>query len=125
MHPSVRSHLDEASLSPDRARRMVDGLRILQDVAREGKRPITYKAFAARLQPGLAAVATAYTLEDIATFCNAAGWPNVTCFVVSTTTGVCSPGFTRTSDQDPAVARDQAWLTYAAYRNGPLVDGEV
>ncbi len=69
-------------------------------------------------------LATAAVLEDIGVFCNAAGWPNVTCFVVSATTGECSAGFSKTSDENPAVARDQAWFAYAVYKNGPLVDSE-
>jgi hypothetical protein len=74
------------------------------------------------VQPGLAPLATAAILEDIGQFCNAAGWPNVTCFVVSATTGECSEGFTKISSEDPGVARDKAWLAYAAYKNAPLAD---
>ncbi|WP_204910360.1 hypothetical protein [Microlunatus spumicola] len=95
---------------------------MLQQIASKGDRPITYGEFAELLQPGLAPVATARTLEDIGQFCNQAAWPNVTCFVVSAATGECSAGFSKISSDDPGVARDAAWLSYAAYKNAPLVD---
>ena len=122
MHSDLRAYLDRAGFSRDRDRRMVDGLRVLQELASRSALPITYGTFAERLQPGLAPIATAHTLEDIGQFCNAAGWPNVTCFVVSAATGECSDGFTKISTEDPEVARDAAWLAYAAYRNAPRVD---
>ena len=101
---------------------MVDGLRVLQDIATQGAQPITYAAFAELLQPGLAPLATGAILEDIGQFCNAAGWPNVTCFVVSATTGECSEGFTKISSESPEVARDAAWFAYSVYKNAPRVD---
>ena len=122
MHSDLQAYLDRAGFSRDRERRMIDRLRVLQELASRSALPITYGTFAERLQPGLAPIATAHTLEDIGQFCNAAGWPNVTCFVVSAATGECSDGFTKISTEDPEVARDAAWLAYAAYRNAPRVD---
>jgi hypothetical protein len=103
---------------------MADGLRVLQDLATRGDQPITYGKFAATLQHGLAPLATAAVLEDIGQFCNSAGWPNVTCFVVSASTGECSEGFTKVSSEDPGAARDAAWLAYAVYKSGPRIDDE-
>ena len=123
MHPTLSDYIAKAGWPDARKRRMVDGLRILQEVARQGDRPVTYAVFASRLQKGLAPLATAAVLGDIGHFCNAVGWPNVTCFVVSATTGECSEGFSQVSDEDPRVARDRAWFTYAVYKTGPLVDG--
>jgi hypothetical protein len=60
--------------------------------------------------------------EDIGVFCNRTGWTNVTCFVVSATTGECSDGFTKISSEDPGHARDAAWFAYAVYKTGILVD---
>ena len=122
MHPDLEAYLHRHRFPADPARRLVDGLRVLQCIATAGDRPITYGAFAEMLQPGLAPLATASILEDIGQFCNTAGWPNVTCFVVSATTGECSAGFVKISAEDPAVARDTAWLAYAAYKNAPMVD---
>jgi hypothetical protein len=126
--PEVRAdlaqYLEQQAWPESRQRRMVDGLRTLQDLASNSHRPVTYKKFADRVQPGLASLATGKILEDIGVFCNTAGWPNVTCFVVSASTGECSVGFTRGSDQDPAKARDEAWLAYAAYKTGIRVDDE-
>jgi hypothetical protein len=115
-------YIEQAQFGPARSRRMVDGLRVLQDLATRGAQPITYAAFAELLQPGLAPLATAAVLEDIGQFCNAASWPNVTCFVVSATTGECSEGFTKISSEDPAAARDAAWFAYAVYKHAPRVD---
>jgi hypothetical protein len=104
---------------------MITGLRVLQGIAKTGDQPVTYKEFAERVQGRLAPLATAAILEDIGQFCNVAAWPNVTCFVVSTTTGECSDGFTKVSNESPAFARDAAWFAYAVYKTGPLVDDEV
>jgi hypothetical protein len=124
MNPALSDYLARAAWLPARQRRMVAGLRALQAIARKGHRPITYTEFAELVQERLAPLATGSVLEDIGVFCNAAGWPNVTCFVVSATTGECSAGFSKISTDDPAVARDQAWFAYAVYKNGPLVDCE-
>ncbi|MGY2082377.1 hypothetical protein [Blastococcus sp. SYSU DS0539] len=101
---------------------MVDGLRILHELARTGVRPVTYKEFAEQVQPGLAPLAASRVLADIGDFCTDAGWPNVTCFVVSATTGECSPGCRRIGDEGPVVAREGARLAYGVHRSGPLVD---
>lgn len=122
MNTVLSRYLADVAWPAARERRMVDGLRVLQAVARKGDRPVTYKGFANQLQRGLAPLATASVLADIGHFCNAAGWPNVTCFVVSATTGECSDGFRQISSEDPAVARDRAWFSYAVYKNAPLVD---
>ncbi|MFL6136696.1 MAG: hypothetical protein ACJ74O_02725 [Frankiaceae bacterium] len=124
MHRDLDEYVRHARLGEARSRRMVDGLRILQDIATRGDRPITYATFAEMLQPGLAPLATGAILEDIGVFCNKAGWPNVTCFVVSATSGECSEGFTKISREDPESARDAAWFAYAVYRNAPRVDDE-
>lgn len=123
MNPVLATYLAQAKWPEARQRRMVTGLRALQGIARKGDKPITYADFAELVQKGLAPLATAAVLEDVGVFCNAAGWPNVTCFVVSATTGECSAGFSKISSEDPAKARDHAWFTYAVYKNGPLVDG--
>src|SRR3954468_14389831 len=115
-------YLTESGWTANRKQRMVAGLRALQGIARKGDRPITYADFAELVQERLAPLATGAILGDIGHFCNAVEWPNVTCFVVSATTGECSDGFRFVSDEDPAVARDRAWFTYAVYKNGPLVD---
>lgn len=120
----VSDYIKSAQLTSAQARRLVDGLRVLQDIATRGAQPITYATFAELLQPGLAPLATGAILGDIGHFCNRAGWPNVTCFVVSATTGEVSDGFTKVSDEDPGVARDAAWFAYAVYKNGPRVDDE-
>ena len=122
MHPDLERYLAGARWSSSREQRMVSGLRVLQHVARRGDRPITYTDFAERIQPGLAPLATAAVLEDIGVFCNAAKWPNVTCFVVSATTGECSAGFSKVSSDDPAAARDAAWFAHAVYKTAPTVD---
>lgn len=122
MNPVLTEYLAQAAWPEARRRRMVAGLRALQGIARKGDKPITYADFAELVQKGLAPLATAAILEDIGVFCNAAGWPNVTCFVVSATTRECSAGFSKISTEDPAKARDRAWFTYAVYKNGPLVD---
>lgn len=124
MHPDLARYLKDTNWPASRQRRMVEGLRVLQAVARSGDRPVTYADFAERIQPGLAPLATAAVLEDIGVFCNAAGWPNVTCFVVSATTGECSSGFSKISSEDPARARDAAWFSYAVYKTGPQVDAD-
>ena len=90
------------------------GARAARD--RSDDRQPTYGEFAKRVQPGYAPIGTGAILGDIGYFCNTAGWPNVTCFVISATTGECSEGFTLVSDEDPAVARDGAWLAYAVYK---------
>ncbi len=122
MHPVLSEYLNHAGFDEARTRRMVNGLRVLQQIAAQGDRPITYAIFAEKLQPGLAPLATGAILEDIGHFCNQAGWPNVTCFVVSATTGECSEGFTKISSESPTAARDAAWFAYAVYKNAPRVD---
>jgi hypothetical protein len=114
-------HLAAASWPAGRERRMVDGLRLLQALARTGARPVTYGEFAEQVQPGLAPLAASRVLADIGQFCAVADWPNVTCFVVSATTGECSPGCRHIGDEGPAVARERAWLAYGVRRDGPLV----
>ncbi|TKJ28346.1 hypothetical protein [Blastococcus sp. CCUG 61487] len=91
---------------------MVDGLRLLQELARTGDRPVTYGEFAEQLQPGLAPLASSRVLDDIGTFCEVAGWPNVTCFVVSATTGEASPGCRHIGPEGPAAARERARAQY-------------
>ncbi|WP_155858944.1 hypothetical protein [Candidatus Blastococcus massiliensis] len=46
---------------------MVDGLRLLQELARTGDRQVTYAEFAEQLQPGLAPLAAPRVLDDIGT----------------------------------------------------------
>jgi hypothetical protein len=121
MNPVLTDYLAHAAWPSARKRRMVAGLRALQDIARKGDRPITYAQFAELLQKGLAPLAAGSVLGDIGVFCNTVNWPNLTCFVVSGSTGECSDGFTKISTEDPAVARDQAWFAYAVYKTGPLV----
>src|SRR4051812_47356343 len=113
MNAVLSRYLAEAQWPPARERRMVDGLRLLQGIARKGDRPVNFKVFAEGLQKGLAPLAAGAILGDIGQFCNAVDWPNVTCFVVSSTTGECSDGFTKISTEDPAKARDAAWFQYA------------
>ncbi len=125
MHPDLIDYLKRAGFDDARSRRLVNGLRVLQEIAAKGAQPVTYRVFAEKLQRGLAPVATAAVLEDIGVFCNHAGWPNVTCFVVSATTGECSEGFTKVSTESPSAARDAAWFAYAVYKNAPLVDGQA
>ncbi|MEH1029997.1 hypothetical protein V6W11_19825 [Micromonospora profundi] len=125
MHPVLSEYVKRAGFDEARSRRMVNGLRVLQEIAAKGDQPITYAVFAEKLQPGLAPLATGAILEDIGVFCNQAGWPNVTCFVVSATTGECSDGFTKISSESPMVARDAAWFAYAVYKSAPRVDDEV
>jgi hypothetical protein len=115
-------YLADLSWPTGRERRMVDGLRLLQALARTGERPVTYREFAEQLQPGLAPLAASRVLADIGQFLTVAGWPNVTCFVVSATTGECSPGCRQIGEEGPAVARERAWLAYGVRRDGPLVD---
>src|SRR3954471_14192592 len=125
MHNDLATYLAEQTWPEDRTRRMVTGLRTLQAIATKGDQPITYARFAELVQHRLAPLATAAILEDIGVFCNRAGWPNVTCFVVSATTGDCSDGFSKISAEDPARARDSAWFRYKVYKDAPLVDGET
>ena len=101
---------------------MVEGLRLLQVLATTGARPVPYGEFAEQLQPGLAPIAASTVLADIGQFCAEADWPDVTCFVVSATTGECSPGCRQIGEKGPAVARERAWLAYGVRRDGPLVD---
>ena len=121
LHPDLARYLAEAAWPADRQHRVVVGLRVLQQLARSGK-PITYSAFAELVQPGLAAIATGRVLEDIGLFCNHAGWPNVTCFVVNKATGECSYGMDKVTKEDAEVLREAAWLEYASRKTGPLVD---
>lgn len=122
MNPILSRHLAGRSWPAGRERRMVDGLRLLQTLARTGAQPVTYGEFAEQVQPGLAPLAASRVLADIGQFCAAAGWPNVTCFVVSATTGECSPGCRQIGEEGPVVARERAWLAYGVRRDGPLVD---
>ena len=122
MNRILSRYLQDLSWPTGRKRRMVDGLRLLQALARTGERPVTYREFAEQLQPGLAPLAASRVLADIGQFCADAGWPNVTCFVVSATTGECSPGCRQIGAEGPAVARERAWLAYGVRRVGPLVD---
>lgn len=122
VHADLEAYIKAQGFDTGRARRMVDGLRVLQTIAGKGDQPVTYGVFAEMLQPGLAPIATAGILEDIGVFSNKVGWPNVTCFVVSASTGECSEGFTKISSESPAFARDAAWLAYAVYKNAPRVD---
>ena len=122
MNPTLSRYLVGMSWPAGRERRMVDGLRLLQALARTGERPVTYKEFAEQLQTGLAPLAASRVLADIGQFCTIAGWPNVTCFVVSATTGECSPGCRQIGEEGPSAARERAWLAYGVRRDGPLVD---
>ena len=122
MNPILSRYLEDLSWPTGRERRMIDGLRLLQALARTGERPVTYREFAEQLQPGLAPLAASRVLADIGQFCADAGWPNVTCFVVSATTGECSPGCRQIGEEGPAVARERARLAYGVRRDGPLVD---
>ena len=101
---------------------MVDGLRLLQELARTGEQPVTYGEFARAVQPGLAPIAASRVLADIGQFCTAVGWPNVTCFVVSATTGECSPGCLQIGPEGPVIARERAWSSYGIRQDGPLVE---
>ena len=123
MHSDLQQYLAQAQWPEARRRRMVDGLRLLQSIAIQGTAPITYAEFAEAVQPKLAPLASAAILEDIGVFCNRADWPNVTCFVVSATTGDCSDGSTKISGENPEKARDSAWFRYKVYKNAPLADG--
>ena len=67
-------------------------------------------------------IAASRVLADIGRVCTAVGWPNVTCFVVSATTGECSPGCRQLGEEGPVVAREQARLSYGVREDGPLVD---
>ena len=122
MNRKLSGYLADMSWPAGRERRMVDGLRLLQTLARTGERPVTYGEFAEQSQPGLAPLAASRVLADIGQFCAGAGWPNVTCFVVSATTGECSPGCRQIGEEGPAVARERASLAYGVRRDGPLVD---
>lgn len=122
MDAELSRYLADRSWPEGRRRRMVDGLRILQELARTGAQPVTYGEFAQQLQPGLAPLAAGRVLADIGGFCADSGRPNVTCFVVSASTGECSPGCRWIDDEGPAVARQRAWLTYAGQRSEPRVD---
>jgi hypothetical protein len=124
MNSTLEDYLARSGWPRPKQDRMVAGLRALQGIARKGDQPITYAVFAELVQKGLAPLAAGAVLEDIGVFCNEEGWPNVTCFVVSATTGECSAGFSKISSEDPPVARDQAWFAYAVYKNAPLVDDE-
>jgi hypothetical protein len=122
MRADLSRYLDDRPWPEARKRRMVDGLRILQELARTGARPVTYKEFAEQLQPGLAPIAAGRVLADIGGFCHVAGWPNVTCFVVSAATGECSPGCRQIGEEGPVVARQWARSVYGVHESGPLVD---
>lgn len=119
MNPILAAYLEDMRWTAGRGRRMVEGLRLLQSLAATGARPVTYKEFAEQLQPGLAPLAASRVLADIGEFCAVAGWPNVTCFVVSATTGECSPGCRQIGEEGPAVARERAALAYGVRNDGP------
>ena len=119
MDAVLARYLDDRAWPAARARRMVDGLRLLRKLARAGDQPVTYGEFAEQLQPGLAPLASSRVLDDIGTFCAAAGWPNVTCFVVSARTGEPSPGCRHIGPDGAAVARERA--TAAVPQAGWLV----
>ena len=121
MNSILSRYLDEVAWPAARQRRVVDGLRLLQELARTGDRPVTYGEFADALQPGLAPIAASRVLADIGHVCTAVGWPNVTCFVVSVRTGECSPGCRQIGAEGPVVARERARQSYGL-RDGPLVD---
>src|SRR3954466_1364466 len=121
VNPILSRYLEDRGWPAGRERRMVEGLRLLQSLAATGAQPVTYKEFAQQLQPGLAALAASRVLADIGEFCAVAGWPNVTCFVVSATTGECSPGCRQIGADGPVVARERALLAYGVRRDGPLV----
>jgi hypothetical protein len=125
VNPVLTCYLQDMGWPAGRERRMVEGLRLLQSLAATGARPVTYKEFAEQLQPGLAALAASRVLADIGDFCADAGWPNVTCFVVSAATGECSPGCRNIGEEGPAVARERAALAYGVRKDGPLTDVAV
>lgn len=112
MDDVLTRYLDDRAWPAARSRRMVDGLRLLQEFARTGDRPVTYAEFAQQLQPGLAPLAASRVLDDIGTFCAAAGRPNVTCFVVSARTGEPSPGCRHIGPEGPVAARERARAHY-------------
>jgi hypothetical protein len=116
----LSQYLADVSWPAGRERRMVDGLRLLQALARTAQRPVTYGEFAEQVQPGLAPLAASRVLADIGEFCAVAGGPNVTCFVVSATTGECSPGCRQIGEEGPAVARERAVLAYGVRTDGPV-----
>ena len=122
MNAVLARYLEDRAWPSARSRRMADGLRLLQELARAGDRLVTYGEFAEQLQPGLAALASSRVLDDIGTFCAAAGWPNVTCFVVSARTGEPSPGCRHIGPEGAAGARERARRSYAQRGDGPLVD---
>jgi hypothetical protein len=122
VNPVLSRYLADMGWPSGRERRMVDGLRLLQALAATGDRPVTYGEFAQQVQPGLAPLAASRVLADIGQFCTIAGWPNVTCFVVSATTGECSPGCRSIGPEGPVLARERALRAYGARRDGPLVD---
>ena len=122
MNTVLSRYLDEVAWPAPRRRRVVDGLRLLQELARTGDLPVTYGEFAGALQPGLAPIAASRVLADIGQVCTAVGWPNVTCFVVSARRGECSPGCRQIGEDGPVLARERARLNYGALEDGPVVD---
>src|SRR5687767_2909308 len=122
MNSILSRYLDEVAWPAARQGRVVYGLRLLQELARTGAEPVTYGEFAHALQPGLAPIAASRVLADIGRVCTAVGWPNVTCFVVSATTGECSPGCRNIGEEGPVLARERAQLSYGVREDGPLVD---
>ena len=122
VNPVLSRYLGDMRWPAGRERRLVEGLRLLQSLAATGAQPVTYGEFAEQVQPGLAALAASRVLADIGEFCAVAGWPNVTCFVVSAATGECSPGCRQIGPEGPAVARERASLAYGVRRDGPLVE---
>ena len=65
---------------------------------------MTHSTFAVRVHSGLAAQATSKILGDIGGFCNAAGRPDFTCYVISAARGGCSQGSPRYSISIPRSA---------------------
>jgi hypothetical protein len=122
MNSVLSRYLDGVGWPAARRRRVVDGLRLLQELAHTGDRPVTYAEFAHALQPGLAPIAASRVLADIGQVCAEVGWPNVTCFVISATTGECSPGCRQIGAEGPVVARERARRSYWVRGDGPLVD---
>lgn len=120
MNTVLSNYVADRGWPAARSRRLVDGLRLLQELAAAGDRPVTYGEFAEQVQSGLAPLAASRVLDDIGTFCAAAGWPNVTCFVVSARTGEPSPGCRHIGPEGAAVARERARRRYARSGNGPL-----
>jgi hypothetical protein len=122
MNTALSRYLADMEWPAARQRRMVDGLRLLQDIARTDDRPVTYAEFARAVQPGLAPIAASRVLADIGQFCDAR-WPAEHHLLrrlrqdggVLGRLSVDRHGRTR-------VAREPSWLNYGVRQEGPLVD---